>query len=163
MRKSRTKGWLGNQDRNYGQMERTLVLEMDTSGFCCLPAVCTYSTSLSLSSLFGKTIHICRVALRSKYFIENGHRSVDGAAIIMIIMTNIEIVIFCLLSNSYRIRTSLFSRYCQHSPVSPFLPPLPNTSYPAISIFSHLLKITMTLNKVNKKHIFQNTHLYLVA
>lgn len=73
VRKTRTEGRLGNQDRNYGQTERALVLEMDTPGFCCLSAVCTYSTSLSLSSLFGKIILICRVALRGKHFIENGH------------------------------------------------------------------------------------------
>lgn len=45
-----------------------------------LLAGCTYSTSLSLKSLFSEVIFICRVALRSKYFIGNAQSSVNGAA-----------------------------------------------------------------------------------
>lgn len=112
--KSRVKGRLENHKRKYGQMEGNRVLEMNTLGFkfqfCSLLALCIYSTSLSLSSLLRKIRLIYRVALRSKYFIESVQFSVNGAAIIMIMMTDIKGVILCLPP---MIWTSLFSLYFQ--------------------------------------------------
>lgn len=72
-------------------MEGNRVLEVDTPGFkfqfWISLAQCTYSTSLSLNPPFNEIISTCRVALRSKYFIESVQPSVNGDAIIMIMMS----------------------------------------------------------------------------
>lgn len=151
---SRVQGRLVNLKRKYGQMEGNWVLEMNTLvfkfQFCSLLAICIYSTSLSLSSLLRKIRLIYRVALRSKYFIESVQFSVNGAAIIMIMMTDIKGVILCLPP---MIWTSLFSLYFQCFLHFSLPPSTPNTAYSPLSMLIFLLakKINMSLKKSQQK------------
>lgn len=149
-------------------MEINWVWEMDSSGFefqsYSLLAVCIYLISLCLNSLFRKIIPSCRVGWRNKYFTEGVQDSVEGVVFIMIMMTNSKAVTLCLPANSDRIITYLFSMSCQH--FLQFLPSFlhsvtPHTLY-YLCLFSYLPKITMTLNKVNRKYLFRNIYLYLV-
>lgn len=60
--------------------------------FRSLLVACAHSTSLYLHSLFSNITLICTVALKSKYFIAGVHPSLNRAAIIMIMMTDIIII-----------------------------------------------------------------------